>query len=111
MEKPPFSVGIIQPTPGLIDEFFNGSTGESQYGEADFHGPWNNRNGLRIVESEIIGGSGLDVTPIRPNPVRSRHRRSTPRLWESTQTASGRNSRTSNEKKAKEAKKTAQVEV
>src|SRR6201999_3176664 len=36
MEKPPFSIGIIQPTPGLVDQFFNGSTGESQYGEADF---------------------------------------------------------------------------
>ena len=41
IEKPQFSVGIIEPTPGLVDQLFNGSTGESQYGETDFKGPWN----------------------------------------------------------------------
>src|SRR6195952_4936555 len=51
MEKPQFSVGIIKPTPGLVDQFFNGSTGESQYGETDFRGPWNEANGLTLVES------------------------------------------------------------
>src|ERR1700756_1661111 len=35
MEKPPFSIGIIQPTPGLVDQFFNGSTGEGDDGETD----------------------------------------------------------------------------
>jgi Mn-containing catalase len=68
MEKPQFSVGIIQPTPTLVDQFFNGSTGESQYGEADFVGPWNHSNGLVQVESEIKGGDGLDVTPYTPQP-------------------------------------------
>src|SRR3984957_13618261 len=68
MEKPQFSVGIIQPTPGLVDQFFNGSTGESQYGESDFVGPWNHGNGLVPVESEVKGGSGLDVTPYDPKP-------------------------------------------
>ena len=41
MEKPSFAVGIIEPTPGLVDQYFNGSTGESQYGETDYRGPWN----------------------------------------------------------------------
>ena len=68
MEKPQFSVGIIQPTPGLVDQFFNGSTGESQYGETDFKGPWNSGNGLHTVQSEIKGGEGLDVTPYNPKP-------------------------------------------
>jgi Mn-containing catalase len=68
MDKPQFSVGIIQPTPKLVDQFFNGSTGESQYGEADYDGPWNSANGLTAVESEIKGGEGLDVTPYDPNP-------------------------------------------
>lgn len=36
MEKPQFAVCSIEPTPGLVDQFFNGSTGESQYGETDF---------------------------------------------------------------------------
>ena len=68
MEKPQFSVGIIKPTPTLVDQFFNASTGESQYGEADFVGPWNHSNGLVQVESEIKGGEGLEVTPYTPQP-------------------------------------------
>jgi Mn-containing catalase len=68
MEKPSFAVGIIEPTPGLVDQYFNGSTGESQYGEADYRGPWNDANGLRLVESEIKGGEGLDVQPYDPQP-------------------------------------------
>jgi Mn-containing catalase len=68
MEKPQFSVGIIEPTPVLVDQFFNASTGESQYGETDFNGPWNHANGLTKVESEIKGGEGLDVTPYSPKP-------------------------------------------
>jgi Mn-containing catalase len=56
MEKPQFAVGIIQPTPGLVNQFFNGSTGESQYGETDFKGPWNSGNGLHTVQSEIKRG-------------------------------------------------------
>lgn len=56
MEKPQFSIGIIEPTPGLVDEYFNASTGESQYGERDQVGPWNSSNGLHTVDSEIEGG-------------------------------------------------------
>ena len=68
MEKPPFAIGIIQPTPGLVDQYFNGSTGESQYGETDFRGPWIDADGLELVESEVKGGEGLDVTPYDPEP-------------------------------------------
>jgi Mn-containing catalase len=68
MEKPPFSIGIFEPTPKLVDQFFNASTGESQYGETDFVGPWNHANGLIPVESEVKGGEGLDVEPYDPRP-------------------------------------------
>jgi Mn-containing catalase len=68
MEKPQFAVGIIEPTPKLVDQFFNASTGESQYGETDFVGPWNRGSGMVMVESEIKGGGGLDVTPYDPKP-------------------------------------------
>jgi Mn-containing catalase len=68
MEKPPFSVGIIKPTPGLVDQYFNGSTGESQYGDGDFNGPWKNGNGLHSVEFERNGGESLDVRPYAPEP-------------------------------------------
>ena len=68
MEKPQFSIGIIQPTPGLVDEFFNASTGQSQYGDKDATGPWNNSNGLHLVQSEMQGGKGLNVSPYDPQP-------------------------------------------
>jgi Mn-containing catalase len=68
MGKPQFSVGIIKPTPVLVDEYFNASTGESQEGDADATGPWNEGNGLHLVKSEVEGGKGLTVTPYDPEP-------------------------------------------
>ena len=35
MGKPPFSIGQIAPTPKLVDQFFNDSTGEGDHGEVD----------------------------------------------------------------------------
>ena len=68
MEKPQFSIGIIQPTPGLVDEYFNASTGESAVGETDHVGPWNEGSGLHIVQSEIVKGEGLNTKPYKPEP-------------------------------------------
>lgn len=68
MEKPPFSIGTIQPTPGLVDEYFNASTGEARDGGKDTLGPWNSGNGLHMVQSEIEGGKGLHVEPYDPRP-------------------------------------------
>lgn len=39
MGKPPLSVGKIAPTAGLVDQFFNDSTGEGDLGEVDTRGP------------------------------------------------------------------------
>jgi Mn-containing catalase len=41
MNKPRFSIGQNPPTPGLVDQFFNDSTGEGEDGEIDARGPWN----------------------------------------------------------------------
>src|SRR3978361_1300535 len=41
MNKPRFSIGKIPPTPGLVDQFFNDSTGAGEDGEIDARGPWN----------------------------------------------------------------------
>jgi len=64
MDKPQFAVGIIEPTPQLVDQFFNASTGESQYGESDFVGPWNHGNGLVLVNRKLRAA----VTPYDPKP-------------------------------------------
>ena len=61
MEKPPFSIGRLLPTPGIVDEFFNGSTGDGDEGDTDMHGPWHSKNGLHVVQSQMNGGKGLSV--------------------------------------------------
>ena len=111
MEKPQFAVGIIQPTPTLVDQYFNASTGESQYGEKDFHGPWVGPNGLVSVDSEIKGGKGLDVTPYDPQPDRRRRRPSTPRQWERTQERQGKKQAALHDQAFANAAKEATVEV
>ncbi len=48
--KNPFSIGQIPPTPGLVDEYFNDSTGVGDEGETDSRGPWNEGGKWKIVE-------------------------------------------------------------
>src|SRR6202789_1278461 len=36
--KPPLAIGLIAPTPGIVDQYFYASTGESHDGESDFAG-------------------------------------------------------------------------
>src|ERR1700693_1800800 len=61
MGKPPFSIGKIAPTPQLVDQFFNDSTGEGDHGEIDARGPWNEGEPWEFVESpalqDLKGGS------------------------------------------------------
>ena len=61
LEKKPFSIGLLKPTPGIVDEYFNGSTGEGNEGDTDMRGPWSSSFGLHPVESEMAGGEGLSV--------------------------------------------------
>lgn len=73
MGKPAFSIGLIAPTPGLVDQFYNDSTGEGEAGEADLAQPIVKHAGLRIVNSPIVfspksDGKGLDVEPRAPVP-------------------------------------------
>ena len=51
MRKPPFSIGQIPPTPGLVDQFFNDSTGTGEDGEIDARGPWNEGGEWTRVEA------------------------------------------------------------
>src|ERR1700742_3455158 len=46
--KDPFSIGKLPPTPGLVDEYYNDSTGEGELGK-DGLGSWITQNGLHVV--------------------------------------------------------------
>jgi Mn-containing catalase len=50
MGKAPFSIGKIAPTPVLVDQYFNDSTGEGDRGETDARGPSNQGGDWQIVE-------------------------------------------------------------
>ena len=54
--KPPLSIGKIAPTPGLVDQYFNDSTGEGENGEKDARGPWNQGDGWQYVDSPALNG-------------------------------------------------------
>jgi Mn-containing catalase len=49
MGKPAFSIGQIPPTPGLVDQYFNDSTGSGNRGEPDSRGPWNQGGDWELV--------------------------------------------------------------
>lgn len=48
--KDRFSIGKIPPTPGLVDEYFNDSTGTGDEGETDSRGPWNEGGDWKLIE-------------------------------------------------------------
>src|SRR3954451_17239287 len=56
MGKPRFSIGKIAPTAGLVDQFFNDSTGEGDFGEIDARGPWNEGDQWELVEAPALKG-------------------------------------------------------
>ena len=70
MGKPPLSIGRIAPTPKLVDQFFNDSTGDGDYGEVDARGPWNEGGAWEFVVSPAIAdlndlaGDGEDQSPL-----------------------------------------------
>ena len=58
--KPRFSIGKIPPTPGLVDQFFNDSTGEGEDGEIDARGPWNRGRRMAIRRCAGVPGARLE---------------------------------------------------
>jgi len=51
MGKDPLEIGKIPPTPGIVEQFFNDSTGKGDNGEVDARGPWNEGKDIQFVEA------------------------------------------------------------
>jgi Mn-containing catalase len=64
MKKPAFSIGKIAPTPGLVDQFFNDSTGTGDDGEIDTRGPWNLGGDWDFTESPALAEASTGTSPI-----------------------------------------------
>lgn len=65
LQKDPLQIGEIPPTPGIVEQFFNDSTGPGENGDVDQRGPWNEGNGVRFVESPaqpIAAATAEEVT-------------------------------------------------
>jgi Mn-containing catalase len=67
MAKPQFAIGRIAPTAGLVNQFFNDSTGEGDQGEIDTRGPWNQGDAWEFVHAPALqdmGEAGSETTSI-----------------------------------------------
>jgi Mn-containing catalase len=66
MKKPAFSIGKIAPTPGLVSQFFNDSTGSGDEGEIDTRGPWNEGGDWEFVASPALQNATADgASPVK----------------------------------------------
>jgi Mn-containing catalase len=63
MKKPAFTIGKLAPTPGLVNQFFNDSTGTGDEGEIDTRGPWNQGGDWEFVSSPALMPAGAEVPP------------------------------------------------
>ncbi len=85
MEKPPFSIGRIAPSAGVVNQFYNDSTGAGDLGEIDTRGPWNEGRDWEFVQSPAApagngGGDGKSgatadavlesSVPLEPDAIR-----------------------------------------
>ena len=51
VSKDPLSVGKLPPTPEVVNQYFDDSTGKGDFGEYDARGPWNQGDSWQVVES------------------------------------------------------------
>jgi Mn-containing catalase len=56
--KAPLSIGQLPPSPGLVDQYFNDSTGEGEQGK-DMVGPWNDGKALQRVDNPAFNPQNM----------------------------------------------------
>lgn len=49
----PLHIGKLAPTPGIVDQYIDASTGEDQYGYKDMRGPWNEGPDIEYIVPPI----------------------------------------------------------
>lgn len=52
--KPALSIGMIEPTPEIVVQYYNTSTGEGEDGAIDARGPWNEGDDWQYVDSPAL---------------------------------------------------------
>src|ERR1700754_2934489 len=64
MNKPAFSIGKLATTHGVVNQFFNESTGAGDNGEIDTRGPWNEGEDWIFTESPALQSAGASAPSI-----------------------------------------------
>ena len=64
-------IGQIPPTPGIVEQFYNTSTGAGDEGEEDTTGPWNTGDEVETIESPAL--SEFQVTSATPKAGKTTH--------------------------------------
>jgi Mn-containing catalase len=59
--KPPLQIGLIEPTAGLVDQYFNDSTGKDDEGNEDMVGPWNDETAFERVNNPAFSPESMKV--------------------------------------------------
>jgi Mn-containing catalase len=65
----PLMVGQIPATPGIVDQYFNDSTGEGDQGEVDTTGPWNDNESITVMEAPAL--NGYQITRATPKGAKT----------------------------------------
>lgn len=52
--KSALSIGQIPPSPGIVDQYYNDSTGKGDNGEVDADGPWRNEGDITVIDSPAL---------------------------------------------------------
>ncbi len=61
LDKPPLQIGLIPPTKGLVEQYFNDSTGRDDEGNEDMVGPWNDKKAFRRVDNPAFSPEAMKV--------------------------------------------------
>src|SRR4051812_42667784 len=73
MEKPPLSVGLIKPSPKIVDQYFNTSTGMGDQGEEDLLAPWNEGEEVERVDAPAFQEFATrSLARVKPNQSMAR---------------------------------------
>jgi Mn-containing catalase len=51
MEKPPLTIGLIESSPKIVDQYFNTSTGMGDLVEQDLLAPWNDDSSVERIDA------------------------------------------------------------
>lgn len=69
--KSALSIGAIPPTPRIVDQFYNTSTGKGDDGEEDFTAPWNSGDEITLIEAPAL--EEFQVLKATPKTAKTTH--------------------------------------